>query len=63
MLNLPIIPGTFAVRGVIYNDHQGGYIDNVPSTFTRQPTDGGGAMAPYVAAGGTSVANNYSVAQ
>ncbi|GAB2572731.1 TonB-dependent receptor [Dyella jejuensis] len=63
VLNLPIIPGTFAVRGVIYNDHQGGYIDNVPSTFTRQPTDGGGAMAPYVAAGGTSVANNYSVAQ
>ena len=63
VLNLPIIPGTFAVRGVIYNDHQGGYIDNVSSTFTRQPTDGGGAMAPYVAAGGTSVANNYSVAR
>jgi iron complex outermembrane recepter protein len=63
MINLPIVPGTFAVRGVIYNDHQGGYIDNVPSTFTRQPTDGGGAMAPYVAAGATPVANNYSVAQ
>ena len=63
VLNLPIIPGTFALRGVIYNDHQGGYIDNVPSTFTRQPTDGGGVMAPYIAAGGTSVFNNYSVAQ
>jgi iron complex outermembrane recepter protein len=63
VLNLPIIPGTLAVRGVIYNDHQGGYIDNVPSTFTRQPTDGGGAAAPYVAAGATPVANNYSVAQ
>ncbi|MGC1547940.1 MAG: TonB-dependent receptor [Rhodanobacter sp.] len=63
VLNLPIIPGVFALRGVIYNDHQGGYIDNVPSTFTRQPTDGGGAMAPYVAAGGTSGFNNYSVAQ
>ena len=63
VLNLPIIPGTFAVRGVIFNDHQGGYIDNVPSTFTRQPTDGGGAMAPYVAAGGTPVANNFDVAQ
>jgi iron complex outermembrane recepter protein len=63
MLNLPIIPGTLAVRGVIYDEHQGGYIDNVPSTYTRLPTDGGGAMAPYVAAGGTSVANNYSVAQ
>jgi outer membrane receptor protein involved in Fe transport len=63
VLNFPIIPGTLAVRGVIYNDHQGGYIDNVPSTYTRQPTDGGGAMAPYVAAGGTSVINNYSVAK
>jgi outer membrane receptor protein involved in Fe transport len=63
VLNLPIIPGVFAVRGVIYNDHEGGYIDNVPSTFTRQPTDGGGAAAPYIAAGGTTVANNYSVAQ
>jgi iron complex outermembrane recepter protein len=63
MLNLPIIPGTLAVRGVIYTDHQGGYIDNVPSTYTPRPTDGGGAMAPYVAAGGTSVSNNYSVAQ
>ena len=63
VLNFPIIPGTLAVRGVIYNDHQGGYIDNVPSTFTRQPTDGGGAMAPYVAAGTAAGTNNYSVAQ
>lgn len=63
VLNLPIVPGTFAVRGVIYHEHQGGYIDNVPSTFTRQPTDGGGAMAPYITAGGTTVANNYAMAQ
>lgn len=63
VLNLPLIPGTLAVRGVIYHDHEGGYIDNVQSTYTRQPTDGGGAMAPYITAGGTSVINNYSVAQ
>lgn len=63
VLNLPLIPGTLAVRGVIYHDHEGGYINNVPSTYTRQSTDGGGAMAPYVAAGGTSVINNDSVAQ
>lgn len=63
VLNLPLIPGTLALRGVIYNEHQGGYIDNVPSTFTRRPTDAGGAIAPYIAAGGTPVANNYSVAQ
>ncbi|MBE1162156.1 TonB-dependent receptor [Dyella acidiphila] len=62
-LNLPIIPGTLAVRGVIYSEHQGGYIDNVAGTFTRQPTDGGGAMAPYVAAGTAAGTNNYSVAK
>ncbi|MBS0334695.1 MAG: TonB-dependent receptor, partial [Proteobacteria bacterium] len=28
-----------AIRAVIYNDHQGGYIDNVPSTFTRSNDD------------------------
>ena len=28
-----------AVRGVIYNDQRGGYIDNVPATFTRKNTD------------------------
>ena len=39
VLNLPLIEDTLAVRGVIYNDHQGGYINNVPSTFTRSGTD------------------------
>jgi iron complex outermembrane recepter protein len=39
MINLPIIPDTLAVRGVIYNESRGGYIDNIPGTFTRQPTD------------------------
>ena len=41
VLNLPLIQNTLAVRGVIYNDHRGGYIDNVPSTFTRMNTDPG----------------------
>jgi iron complex outermembrane recepter protein len=45
MLNVPIIPGTFALRGVIYNDHRGGYIDNVPSTFTRMNGDLGNFYA------------------
>jgi iron complex outermembrane recepter protein len=39
MLNLPLIPDTLAVRAVIYDDHRGGYIDNVPATFTRKNTD------------------------
>ncbi len=38
-LNVPIIPDKFAVRVVIYDDRQGGYIDNVPSTFTRSNLD------------------------
>jgi iron complex outermembrane receptor protein len=39
VLNVPLITDTLAVRGVIYNDSRGGYIDNVPATFTRKNTD------------------------
>ena len=39
VLNLPLIADTLAVRGVIYNDQRGGYINNVPATFTRKATD------------------------
>src|SRR5438477_6689623 len=35
VLNLPLIADTLAVRGVIYDDRRGGYINNVPATFTR----------------------------
>lgn len=38
-LNVPIIADKLAVRGLIYSDHQGGYIDNIPSTFTRSNVD------------------------
>ena len=40
-LNVPLIPDTLAVRAVIYNESRGGYINNVPGTFTRAPTDRG----------------------
>ena len=40
-LNLPPIQDHLAVRGVVYNDRRGGYIDNVPSSFTRQNSDAG----------------------
>ena len=46
-LNLPLIPGKLAVRAVIYQDSRGGYINNLPSTFTRLSTDlglGGGVV-------------------
>lgn len=39
VLNLPLIEGKFAVRGVVYNEVRGGYVDNVSSTFTRRGTD------------------------
>ena len=35
MVNIPVLADRLAVRGIYYNDKQGGYIDNVPSTFTR----------------------------
>src|ERR1700704_1123714 len=52
VLNLPLIADTLAVRGVIYNDKRGGYIDNVPATFTRKNTDIGIHYANYPAVNG-----------
>jgi iron complex outermembrane recepter protein len=52
-LNVPLIADTLAVRAVIYDDNRGGYINNVPGTFTREPTDlgiiryVGGAVPAY----------------
>ena len=48
VVNLPVIPGTLALRGVIYSDTRGGYINNVPGTFIRSSTDKGIAYAGYV---------------
>jgi iron complex outermembrane recepter protein len=47
VLNLPLISDTLAVRGVVYDDARGGYINNVPGTFTREATDGGIHYANY----------------
>src|SRR3984957_14313745 len=52
MLNVPLIPDRLAVRAVIYDDHRGGYIDNVPATFTRKNTDLGIHYANYPAVNG-----------
>src|SRR5580658_6307378 len=38
-LNIPLIADTLAVRGVIYDEHRGGYINNLPATFARADTD------------------------
>jgi iron complex outermembrane receptor protein len=50
VVNLPLITDTLAVRAVIYNDRRGGYIDNVPGTFTRKDTDLGIYYAGYATA-------------
>jgi iron complex outermembrane recepter protein len=62
MINLPLIPDTLAVRAVIYNDSRGGYINNIPSTFTRESTDigiakGNGGVVPTDSA----VINNNNI--
>jgi iron complex outermembrane recepter protein len=52
VLNLPLIAGHMALRGVIYDDRRGGYIDNVPATFARNNTDVGIHYAGYPAVNG-----------
>ncbi len=49
VLNLPLLTDRMAIRGVFYTDHRGGYIDNVPATFTRKNTDIGMHYANYPA--------------
>jgi iron complex outermembrane recepter protein len=65
VINLPLIQDTLAVRAVVYTDHRGGYIDNVPSTFTRSPTstDPGPASFGVTYPPNTPVANNFNLAQ
>jgi iron complex outermembrane receptor protein len=74
-LNIPLIPDTLAIRGVIYEDRRGGYINNVPSTFTRMGTDLGLAernggtvsntgqvLTPGEVPADSEVINNYNMA-
>jgi iron complex outermembrane recepter protein len=70
VLNLPLINDKLAVRAVLYNESRGGYIDNVPSTFTRRNTDLGIYYANYPGANGapavppdSTVINNYGIAK
>ncbi len=43
-INIPILPDQIAVRMVLYNDKQGGYIDNVAGTF-QMPFNGNVGIA------------------
>ena len=57
VLNLPLVAGTLAIRGVIYTDARGGYINNVPGTFTRQYSDLGigGVGGAFPSAAGCAI--------
>jgi iron complex outermembrane recepter protein len=57
-LNLPLVADTLAVRAVIFSEHQGGYIDNVPSTISYLPgtleaTTGARANSAHLVASNT----------
>jgi iron complex outermembrane recepter protein len=57
VLNVPLIADTLAVRAVVFSDHQGGYISNVPGTIGYLPN------SPQVLAGVNPIANNASLLQ
>ena len=61
-LNLPLIRDVLALRAVIYNDRRGGYIDNVPSTLTRFPTDPGALAYHTNYPANAATANNFALA-
>lgn len=50
VFNVPIVANALAVRAVVYDDHRGGYINNVPATFTRKASDLGIHYANYATA-------------
>jgi outer membrane receptor protein involved in Fe transport len=61
--NIPLIADKLAVRGVIYNEKRGGYINNIPATFARADTD----LGVQYAFGGkvpasSVVINNFNIA-
>jgi hypothetical protein len=62
-LNVPLIQDRLALRAVLYNDKRGGYIDNVPSTFTRRNTDVGISYAGGSVPDNSPVINNNNLVQ
>jgi iron complex outermembrane recepter protein len=57
VLNVPLIPETLAVRAVVFSDHHGGYLSNVPGTIGYLPN------SPQVLAGVNPIANNANLLQ
>jgi iron complex outermembrane recepter protein len=61
-INIPLIADTLAVRGVIYDEKRGGYINNVPATFARASTDLGIPYAGDAVLANSVVINNFNLA-
>jgi iron complex outermembrane recepter protein len=60
-INLPLIADKLAVRGVIYNERRGGYINNLPATFVRAATDIGIEYFGPIPASSPAI-NNFNIA-
>jgi len=58
VVNLPLITDKLAIRGVLYDERRGGYIDNPPATFTRSASDG---SIYFAYAGGQVPANSVVI--
>jgi iron complex outermembrane receptor protein len=61
-INIPLIDDTLSVRGVIYDEKRGGYINNTPATFARASTDLGSPYAGAAALANSVVINNFNLA-
>ncbi len=61
-INIPLLTDQLAVRGLIYNERRGGYIDNRPATFARAATDVGIAYAGGTVPANSVVINNFKIA-
>ena len=47
-VNVPVLKDTLALRATIYDDHHGGYINNVYSAFDRQASDPGSVNYGFI---------------
>jgi iron complex outermembrane receptor protein len=61
-INIPLIADKLAVRGVIYNERRGGYINNTPGAFARAPTDLGVQYLGGAVPANSVVINNFNIA-
>jgi iron complex outermembrane recepter protein len=63
-INIPLINDHLAVRATVFNDHRGGYIDNVPGTigFLNVPSAAALKQFPGTLPTQSPVANNAGVA-